>query len=77
MSRNAHEPTIGERYINPEGQIFEVIAIDDVGETVELQYEDGTVEELDFDDWYSMRPKSVDATDGWDESLGVSDDDSY
>lgn len=77
MGPKAREPVVGDRYINPDGQLFDVVAVDDVGETVELQYEDGAVEELDFDDWYSMQPKSVDASGGWDEPLDAFDDDSY
>ena len=77
MSSRAREPAVGERYINPDGQIFEVVAVDDVGETVELQYEDGAVEEMDFDDWYGMQPRSVDAASDWDDSFDALDDDSY
>lgn len=77
MNSIAREPAIGERYINRDGQIFEVIAVDDVAETVELQYENGAVEAMDFDDWYGMQPKSVDAAADWDDSFNLSDDDSY
>lgn len=70
-------PAVGERYISPEGQIFEVIAVDDVGEAVELQYEDGSVEAVDLDEWFRMRPRSVDAADDWGDTFDALNDDSY
>ncbi len=46
------EPEIGSWYKNSEGLSFEVIALDDG--TVEIQYFDGAIEELDIDSWYEM-----------------------
>jgi hypothetical protein len=44
-------PTIGDWYRYSAGELFEVVAIDEDEGTIEIQHFDGTVEELDFDDW--------------------------
>lgn len=41
------EPLVGDWYLS-RGQLFEVVAVDDA---IEIQYHDGSVEEMDFDDW--------------------------
>jgi len=40
-------PQIGDWYKSTAGDAFEVVASDDDDETLELQYYDGTIEELD------------------------------
>ncbi|MGQ0835873.1 MAG: DUF6763 family protein [Gammaproteobacteria bacterium] len=47
----APHPSIGEWYRQRGGAQFEVVAIDDDDGTIEIQYFDGTVEELDLEDW--------------------------
>ena len=44
-------PVIGEWYRRPGGESFEVVAIDRDDRTIEIQYFDGTVEEMDIEDW--------------------------
>ncbi|WP_237056013.1 DUF6763 family protein [Microbulbifer sediminum] len=36
------------------GQLFEVVALDDLHRTVEIQYLDGTLDELDMEQWQSL-----------------------
>jgi hypothetical protein len=46
------EPNIGDWYRQKEGgALFEVVAYDDDDGTIEIQYFDGTVEEMDVEDW--------------------------
>lgn len=45
------QPSVGEWYRVSGGDIFEVVAVDEDDRTIEIQYFDGTVEELDADDW--------------------------
>jgi hypothetical protein len=61
MSR-PNDAVVGERYITPDGRIFEVVALDDVAGTVDIQYDDGGIDELDFDDWRALRPRSIDTS---------------
>ncbi len=44
-------PTIGAWYRLNGGESFEVVAHDADDGTVEIQYFDGTVEEMDIEDW--------------------------
>jgi hypothetical protein len=45
------QPNIGNWYRVSGGETFEVVAVDDDDGTIEIQYFDGTVEELDIEDW--------------------------
>ncbi|HEX4375725.1 MAG TPA: DUF6763 family protein [Steroidobacteraceae bacterium] len=47
---SAH-PGIGEWYRIRGGHQFEVVAVDEHDGTIEVQYSDGSVEELDLADW--------------------------
>jgi hypothetical protein len=48
----APQPAIGEWYrMTDSDKQFEVVAVDDDDGTIEIQYFDGTVEELDREDW--------------------------
>ena len=70
------EAVIVERYITPEGQIFQVVASDEISGTIEIQYDDGAIEELDFEDWHGLQPRSIDTSEDWENSdYGDSDDD--
>lgn len=50
----APKAAIGEWYRATGGDSFEVVAIDDDDGTIEIQYFDGTVEEMDVEDWVSQ-----------------------
>ena len=45
------KPTIGNWYRITGSDSFEVVAFDEDDGTIELQYFDGTVEEMDLEDW--------------------------
>lgn len=53
------EPIVGARYEDEEGRSFEVIAFDVDEGTIEVQYEDETVNQIDLDAWYEMELKRV------------------
>lgn len=74
-SEPADRPVIGEWFANPQGLLFEVVAIDQDDGTVEVQYFDGTVEEFDADTWEEMRPKPADPPEDWSGSLDVERED--
>ena len=44
------EPVVGDWY-RSHGQLFEVVAIDDDDDIIEVQHADGDLEEIDMDDW--------------------------
>ena len=45
------QPGIGDWYRLDSGSLFEVVAFDADDGTIEIQYFDGTVEEMDVEDW--------------------------
>jgi DNA/RNA endonuclease YhcR with UshA esterase domain len=45
------QPSVGDWYRLSGGELFEVVAVDDDDGTIEIQYFDGTVEEMDREDW--------------------------
>jgi hypothetical protein len=48
------QPGIGDWYRLNGGASFEVVALDEDDGTIEIQYFDGTVEEMDVEDWESQ-----------------------
>ena len=49
-------PVVGDWYEGRDG-IFEVVAADEADGSIEIQYHDGSLEELELDDW-AMRCKA-------------------
>ncbi|HEX2791929.1 MAG TPA: DUF6763 family protein [Steroidobacteraceae bacterium] len=72
------QPDIGEWYRIRGGELLEVVAIDEDDGTIEVQYFDGTVEELDLADWQAQRTKGeiedADAPEDWSGSVDVEGD---
>ena len=68
-------PEIGDWYKNAAGDTFEVVARDDDDDTLELQYYDGTVEELDTEAWASMQPESIEPPEDWTGSMDMARED--
>lgn len=76
----APQPSIGEWYRQKEGgALFEVVAFDDDDGTIEIQYFDGTVEELDIEDWEGQWDdgalERAQAPEDWSGSVDVEPDD--
>ena len=44
-------PKVGQWYKDPAGASFEVVALDEDDDTIEIQHFDGTIEELEMDGW--------------------------
>lgn len=49
-----YQPLVGEWYRTLEGEVFEVVAIDLEDDDIEIQYVDGSVEELDLESWIQL-----------------------
>lgn len=73
------QPSVGSWYRLEDGETFEVVAIDDDDRTIEVQYFDGTVEEMDFEDWETQcEERALTATgppEDWSGSVDVEPDD--
>jgi hypothetical protein len=44
------DPIVGDWY-RSHGQLFEVVAVDEDDDIIEIQHADGDIEEMDLDDW--------------------------
>ena len=73
------QPAIGDWYRLNGGSLFEVVALDDDDGTIEIQYFDGTVEEMDIEDWDTQWDdgalEAAEAPEDWSGSVDVEPDD--
>ncbi len=64
--KNHPVPVIGKWFLdNVDGQLFEIVAIDDEDQTIEIQYFDGAIEAIDQDLWDEMELTSAAAPEDW------------
>ena len=75
----ASQPSIGNWYRLSGGEIFEVVAVDDDDGTIDIQYFDGTVEEMEREDWDAQWEdgalEAAEAPEDWTGSVDVEGDD--
>jgi hypothetical protein len=67
-------PIIGNWYRHENGEIFEVVALDPDDATVEIQYFDGTIEEIDTDSWEQMEIEEAEPPEDWSGSVDVDEE---
>lgn len=61
-------PIEGEWYEDMErGRIFQVIELNKEDETVNIQYEDGELDEIGYEDWYEMDLENAEPPEDWTE----------
>lgn len=48
---NLTQPVVEQWYRDAAGELFEVVATDEQDRTIEIQFFDGSVTEMDFDSW--------------------------
>lgn len=72
---NVRYPLIGHWFRRPNGALLEVVAVDEDQNTVEVQYFDGTIDEIDFDTWQEQFLIEVAAPDDWLGSVDMDPDD--
>src|ERR1700760_3656746 len=76
---NSIKPVVGDWYRDGANELFEVVAIDDQDETIEIQYFDGTVTEAEFDAWNEQLreelTEAADAADDWSGAVDVGSED--
>ena len=71
---SAMKPIVGQWYRGGTNELFEVVAIDDGDETIEIQYFDGTVTEIEFDAWQELlRDELIDLADAPEDWSGAVD----
>ncbi len=75
MQQPKIKPNIGDWYKNPMGDQFEVVAYDEQAGTVEIQYYDGNVEELDCESWHDLGMVGIEPPEDWSGSLDIERED--
>jgi hypothetical protein len=71
---NAMQPVVGQWYRGATNELFEVVAVDEGDETIEIQYFDGSVTEMDFESWNEqLLDELLDAADAPEDWSGAID----
>jgi len=71
---SALKPIVGQWYRGGTNELFEVVAIDDADESIEVQYFDGTIAEMDFESWNDqLLDELIDAADAPEDWSGAVD----
>ncbi len=71
-----HNPVKGQWYESlDDEEVFQVLSIDEDAELIELQYEDGDVEEIDYETWQELDLDLSEEPEGWSGSEADEDDD--
>ncbi|HET8701179.1 MAG TPA: DUF6763 family protein [Nitrococcus sp.] len=68
-------PVVGEWYMGPGGESFEVVAYDPDEETVEVQYFDGAVEEFELETWLELSAEPIEPPEDWSGSVDITRED--
>lgn len=68
-------PVIGQWFRRPNGTLFEVVAIDEMANTVEVQQFDGTVDEFDVERWADLLLTEASAPEDWSGSVDMDPED--
>lgn len=71
-----HNPVPGQWYESLEDEeTFQVLSVDEDSELIELQYEDGDVEEIDYETWQEFDLELTEEPEGWSGSDEDDDED--
>jgi len=71
-----HNPVPGQWYESLEDEeTFQVLSVDEDAELIELQYEDGDVEEIDYETWQELDLDLTEEPEGWSGSEDEAEDD--
>lgn len=70
-----HQPAVGDWFETDGGDAFEIVALDADEGTVEIQYFDGAIEELDVETWLELALVPIDPPEDYSGSLDISRED--
>ena len=72
------DPKAGQWYCHlDKGQRFRVVAVDDIGQNVEVQNFDGTIDEFDLETWYQLEIELCEAPENWSGALDIDNVDDF
>ena len=69
---NDLEPEENRWYETDKGKIFRVVSLDEQSGMIELQHQDGDLNEIDIDEWKALDLELVEAPSDWGGSLDTS-----
>jgi hypothetical protein len=73
------KPVVGQWYRGGTDELFEVVAIDDQDQTIEIQFFDGSVTEIEFESWNEQLRdellEAADAPEDWSGAVDVESED--
>jgi hypothetical protein len=68
-------PVIGHWFRRPNGTLFEVVAVDEEDGTIEIQQFDGTIGEVEIENWPQLLLVEVSAPEDWSGSVDMDPED--
>ncbi len=68
-------PVIGHWYRRTNGNLLKIVAVDEDDATIEVQFFDGTIDEVDVDTWNSLLLERVDPPEDWSGSVDMDPED--
>lgn len=68
-------PSLGQWFRQPNGTLLRVVAVDEDNGTVEVQFFDGTIDEIELDSWRELFLIEVAAPEDWSGSVDMDPDD--
>ena len=68
-------PVIGKWFRRPNGNMFEVVAVDEDDHTIEIQHFDATIEEVDLEAWSELFTVEISAPEDWSGSVDMDPED--
>jgi hypothetical protein len=70
-----YDPVPGQWYEDlEEEEVFQVLSVDPDEEIIEIQYENGDIEEIDLDTWHELDLNKSEQPEGWSGSEDEDDD---
>lgn len=70
-----YQPVIGDWYETATGEAFEVVALDPEEGTLEIQYFDGAIEEIELETWLELDLRPIQPPEDYSGSLDISRED--
>ncbi len=75
MARD-YDPVQGQWYEDlEENEVFRVLSVDPDEEVIEIQYENGDIEEIDLDTWHELDLERAEEPEGWANDDDADDED--
>ena len=68
-------PAIGHWFCHPGGPTFEIVAIDEEAQTIEIQQFDGTIDEYELDSWDDLLAVEVEQPEDWSGAVDMDPED--